>query len=323
MYIDILLFVIGFILLIKGADLLVEGSSSIAKKYGISNIVIGLTIVAFGTSFPELVVSALASFKGSEGVAFGNIIGPNISNTLLILGVCATVRALTVKKDTIAKEIPLSLLAVLAVGFLVNDRLIDAAEASILTRADGLILILFFSIFVFYTFGISKVESGIIDLIGEEKIKQHKNWQSIGMITLGLVGLFFGGRWIVGSAISFAEFFEISETMIGLTIVAIGTSLPELAASGMAAYKGKTDIAIGNVVGSNIFNLLWVLGLSSIIKPISFSTMLNVDLSFLFVITIILLFLIFYGKKNILDRREGILLLVMYFLYMGFLIVRG
>jgi len=323
MYIDILLFVIGFILLIKGADLLVEGSSSIAKKYGISNIVIGLTIVAFGTSFPELVVSALASFKGSEGVAFGNIIGSNISNTLLILGVCATVRALTVKKDTIAKEIPLSLLAVLAVGFLVNDRLIDAAEASILTRADGLILILFFSIFVFYTFGISKVESGIIDLIGEEKIKQHKNWQSIGMITLGLVGLFFGGRWIVGSAISFAEFFEISETMIGLTIVAIGTSLPELAASGMAAYKGKTDIAIGNVVGSNIFNLLWVLGLSSIIKPISFSTMLNVDLSFLFVITIILLFLIFYGKKNILDRREGILLLVMYFLYMGFLIVRG
>jgi cation:H+ antiporter len=323
MVITIFLFIVGFVCLIKGADLLVDGSSSIAKKYGISNIVIGLTIVAFGTSFPELVVSSFASLKGSNGVAFGNIIGSNISNTLLILGVSAIIRSLEVKKATVNKEIPLSLLAVLAVFFLVNDKVIDGAAASFLSRADGLILILFFVIFIYYTFGISKVKTGVIESIGEEKIKTYNSFRSFGMIILGLVGLFLGGKWIVDGAIEFATLFGISETLVGLTIVAIGTSLPELAASGMAAYRGKTDIAIGAIVGSNIFNLLWVLGASSIINPIPYNPMLNFDFAVLSSVTVLLLFLIFYGKRNILDRREGIILVLIYVVYTSVLIVRG
>lgn len=319
----IFLFILGFVLLIKGADLLVDGSSSIAKKYGISNIVIGLTIVAFGTSFPELVVSSLASLKGSEGVAFGNIIGSNISNTLLILGVSAIIRSLEVKRATVYKEIPLSLLAVAAVFFLVNDNLIDQASTSFLGRADGLVLILFFIIFIYYTFGISRVEHGILETVGEEKIKKYNILTSVALIILGLAGLFLGGKWIVDGAIEFAVFFGISEAIIGLTIVAIGTSLPELAASGMAAYRGKTDIAIGAIIGSNIFNLFWVLGFSSTISPIPYDKILNFDFLFLFGITILLLFLIFYGKKNILDRREGIILTLIYVVYLVSLVVRG
>ncbi|OGF27480.1 sodium:proton exchanger [Candidatus Falkowbacteria bacterium RIFOXYB2_FULL_34_18] len=323
MLIDTIFFLLGFIFLIKGADLLVDGSSSIAKKYGISNFVIGLTIVAFGTSMPELLVSTLASFKGSAGVALGNIIGSNISNTLLILGISAVIRPLLVKKNTVNKEIPFSLLAVLAVGFLVNDKIIDGFQSSILTRIDGFVLILFFVIFIYYTFGISKDESTILESISEEKIETYKFYHSAALIMAGLVGLYFGGEWIVGSAINFAKIFNISETLIGLTIIAVGTSLPELAASAVAAYRGKTDIAVGNVVGSNIFNILWVLGISSVIAPIPFSTILNVDFFILFAVTILLLFLIFVGKRNILGRVEGSFLIFLYIIYLIFIIFRG
>src|SRR3989339_257394 len=312
MLIDTIFFLLGFIFLIKGADLLVDGSSSIAKKYGISNFVIGLTIVAFGTSMPELLVSTLASFKGSAGVALGNIIGSNISNTLLILGISAVIRPLLVKKNTVNKEIPFSLLAVLAVGFLVNDKIIDGFQSSILTRIDGFVLILFFVIFIYYTFGISKDESTILESISEEKIETYKFYHSAALIMAGLVGLYFGGEWIVGSAINFAKIFNISET-----------SLPELAASAVAAYRGKTDIAVGNVVGSNIFNILWVLGISSVIAPIPFSTILNVDFFILFAVTILLLFLIFVGKRNILGRVEGSFSIFLYIIYLIFIIFRG
>lgn len=303
--------------------MLVDGSSSIAKKYGLSNLVIGLTIVAFGTSAPELIVSSFASFEGSAGVALGNVIGSNTCNSLLILGVAAVIRPLLVKKTTVNKEIPLSLLAILAVAFLVNDQLIDGAVTSALTRIDGLILVLFFSIFIYYTFGISREDSTILETIGEEKIETYNVSMSITMVLVGLLGLYIGGRWIVESSMVFAAAFSISETLIGLTIVAMGTSLPELAASGVAAYKGKTDIAVGNVVGSNIFNLLWVLGLSSIISPISYLPELNYDFAILFALTILLLLLIFVGKKNILGRMEGLVLLFLYVFYLIYLIIRG
>lgn len=316
-------FILGLVILIKGADFLVEGSSSIAKKYGISNLVIGLTIVAFGTSMPELIVSALASLKGSAGVAMGNIIGSNISNTLLILGVSAMIVPLVVKKNTVSKEIPLSLLAVVAVGVMVNDSLIDGSAISMLSRIDGLVLILFFIIFIYYTFGISKEKTGVLEALHQEKIKVYNFFTSLGLITLGLVGLFFGGQWIVNSAVFFATYYGLSEELIGLTIVAIGTSLPELAASAMAAYRGHADIAVGNVVGSNIFNMFWVLGVSSMIKSIPFSQTLNLDFVVLFLITILLLMLIFVGKRNILDKREGSLLVSMYVCYMLFLVIRG
>ena len=326
MTIDIILFVIGFVFLIKGADVMVDGSSSIAKRFGVSAFFIGLTVVAFGTSAPELVVSALAGIKGSSGIALGNIIGSNISNTLLILGVSALIAPLIVKKTTINKEIPFSLLAILAVGFLVNDLLIDRVSPDGLTRIDGLILILFFSIFVVYTFGISREKENIFQkTVGElkEEPKERSMTVSVFMVIAGLAGLGIGGQLIVNGAISFAQYFNITETFIALTIVALGTSLPELAASAMAARKGKTDIAVGNVIGSNIFNLFWVLGLSAVIKPISFSAYLNIDFIVLFIITILLLFLIYSGKKNILGRGEGAALIILYIFYIVFLIIRG
>ncbi len=324
MFVYVSLLVFGFLLLVKGADYLVEGSSFLAEKFGISHLVIGLTVVAFGTSAPELIVSALAALKGSTGIALGNIIGSNISNTLLILGVSAIIRPLWVKKTTVNKEIPLSLLAIAAVAFLVNDHIIDGAPFSVLGRADGMVLILFFAIFVYYVFAISKSDETMIDALAVEGgVKKLKNWQAYLMVLIGLGGLFVGGELVVSSAKNIAITIGLSEAFVGLTLVAIGTSLPELAASAMAAYKGKTDIAVGNVIGSNIFNLFWVLGISSIIKPISFFEYLNTDFVILFVITILMLFFVFVGKKNIIGKREGIVLVFLYFVYTAFLIYRG
>ncbi|MBU2474471.1 calcium/sodium antiporter [Patescibacteria group bacterium] len=327
MFSTIILFILGFILLIKGADIMIDGSSSVAKKYGLSSFFIGLTIIAFGTSAPELVISALASLKGSSGIALGNIIGSNITNTLLILGVSAIIAPLIIKRSTVNKEIPLSLLAVLAVGFLVNDVLIDKADFNILSRIDGLILILLFIIFIFYTFGITREKENFLEKtvgnLKQEAIKEYSNSKATLMIVIGLVGLVIGGKWIVDGAISFASAFGISEILIGSTIVAVGTSLPELAASAMAAKKGNTDMAVGNVVGSNIFNLLWVLGISSTIRQISYNSILNVDIIILFSITILLLFLIYIGKKNILAKWEGIVLLCLYAGHVVFLVLRG
>jgi len=330
MFLSIIFFILGLIFLIKGADIMIDGSSSIAKKFNISSLVIGLTIVAFGTSAPELIVSAVAALKGSTGIALGNIIGSNIANTLLVLGIAAIIYPLIVKKDIVNKQIPFSLLAIVAVGILINDFLIDYVSPSSLTRIDGLILILFFSIFIYYTFSISKAKEGVLEgikedyrLSGSDEIKTYNNFVSIGMIIAGLVGLFLGGRWVVNGAIDMAKFFGMSEILIGLTIVAVGTSLPELAASAMAAKKGQADMAIGNVVGSNIFNLFWVLGVSAIINPITYNLVLNIDMLILLAITILLLFLIYTGKRNVLTKKEGITLLVLYICYLIFLVSRG
>lgn len=326
MLLDSIFLILGFFLLVKGADVMVEGSSSLAKKFGVSTFFIGLTVVAFGTSAPEFVVSAIASARGSSGIALGNIIGSNISNTLLILGVSAVVAPLVVKRTTIRKEIPFSLLSVAAAGILVNDFLIDHNSYNLLTRIDGLILILFFSIFIVYTFGISREKESLIEkAVGDiqDKPKEYQVFTSTLMIAAGFMGLALGGKLIVDSAMNFAVDFGVSEALIGLTIVAIGTSLPELAASAVAARKGKTDMAVGNVVGSNIFNMLWVLGASAIIRPIGFDTVLNFDFMLLFFITILVLFLIYLGKKNILAKREGAVLLVLYVFYIVFLVIRG
>ncbi len=329
MLINIILLILGFVFLIKGADIMIDGSSSIAKRFGVSSFFIGLTVVAFGTSAPELVVSALASIKGSAGIALGNIIGSNISNTLLILGISAIVAPLVVRKTTIKKEIPFSLLAIIAVFVLANDFLIDGFIPNGLSQIDGIILILFFSIFIVYTFGISREKETIFQKTAEEieEIKDDSKdlsaFVSSLFIIFGISGLALGGNWIVKGSIGIAEIFGISEALVGLTIVALGTSLPELATSVTAAAKGKTDMAVGNVVGSNIFNLLWVLGLSSCIKTIPYSVFLNIDFFILFLITILLFFLIYFGKKNILAKWEGISLVVLYIIYIIYLIIRG
>ncbi len=323
MIIDIVLFILGFVFLVQGATILVDGSAAIAKKFHISNLVIGLTIVAFGTSAPELIVSAMASFKGNADIAFGNIIGSNISNTLLILGVAALIYPLMVKKSIVHRQIPFSLFSIILVGILVNDFLLSKVNLNILSRIDGLILIFFFTIFIYYTFSSNKNKEGLIESISPDEIEEHNITLSIVMIIGGLIGLFLGGRWIVSGAIEIATWFGLSQALVGLTIVAVGTSLPELAASAVAAYRKQTDIAIGNVIGSNVFNLLWVLGLGSMIRPISYNPILNVDMLLLFSVTILLLLLIYVGRKNILGRIEGGALLILYVSYIIFLVWRG
>lgn len=328
MWLSIVLFVIGFGLLIEGADILVIGSSSIAKKYKISNLVIGLTIVAFGTSAPELLISTISSFQGSADIALGNVIGSNISNTLLILGIVAVITPVTVKKSTVNKEIPFSLLAIFVVAFLANDFLLNGLNNNVVTRGDGLTLLLFFVIFMYYTFGLTRKDqkSGLLDNLGKnevEKIKVKSNWMSFIMILVGLIGLFFGGRWIVSGASDIAAFLGLSQVFIGLTVVALGSCLPELATSVSAAKKNKTNMAVGNVVGSNIFNFLWVLGVSSVIAPIDYHFALNTDMIILTLVTVLALFFIYFGKKNILTRKEGGVLLFLYVCYIVFLVWRG
>jgi len=314
------LFIIGFIILIRGGALLVSGAASLARKLNISHLVIGLTVVAFGTSSPEFIVNIIASAKGSTDIAIGNVLGSNIANILLILGIAALIRPMTVYKNTIWKEIPLSLLAALVLGFLVNDALIDGLDASILTRIDGLVLLSFLAIFMYYIFGIAK------DNEAEEHngdIKDLGIFQSIVYVFLGLVGLTVGGEWIVNGAIHMAQTFGISESLIALTIIAIGTSLPELAASIAAVIKSNTDIAIGNVVGSSILNIFWILGVSSVIRPLPFHTFNNIDIGMVVLANILLFSFMFIGRRHILEKKEGVLFILIYLGYISFVIMRG
>ncbi|HCC22909.1 TPA: sodium:proton exchanger [Candidatus Falkowbacteria bacterium] len=319
MLIACLILIAGFALLIKCADILVDGSSALAKKMGISTIVIGLTIVAFGTSAPELIVNIFSSLQGSNEIAIGNIVGSNIANILLILGIAAFIRKITIKKGTIWKEIPFSLLAVLVMFFLANDSLIDGQSTSTISRIDGIILLCFFVIFLYYTFGISraaKTEAGL-------KIKAMSRWRMFIYIVAGIAGLTVGGKLVVDSAITIATTLGVSQALIGLTIVAVGTSLPELVTSAVAAYKNQADIAIGNVVGSNIFNIFWILGISAIIKPLPFVAAMNFDVLAVMAATIILFLAIFVSEKNVLKRGEGVIFLLLYVCYIAYLIYRG
>jgi len=312
-----ILMVVGFGLLIKGADFLVDGASAIAKKFGVSALVIGLTIVAFGTSAPELIVNIFASVQGNTDIAIGNILGSNIANILLILGISSMIFPLTVKKGTVWKEIPLGLLAIVVVAIMANDRIIDGGGFSGLTRIDGLILISFFIIFLYYTFGISKVE-GVEET---DTIHNYSVLRSVMMVIIGLVGLTLGGKWIVDSAVTIAEGLNISQAVIGLTVVAIGTSLPELATSAVAAYKKNTDIAVGNIVGSNIFNLFWILGVSAIINPLPFSSVLMRDVIMTIIATFLLFAFLFVGKRHLLERWQGFCFVIIYIAYIGVILL--
>ncbi len=318
--IKMMLFLLGFLLLIKGADLLVKGASSIARRLNISDLVIGLTVVAFGTSTPELFVNIAASLKGSTDIAIGNVLGSNISNIFLILGISSIIYPLTVTKGTVWKEIPFSLLAVLILGILANDRIIDGRDFSMLSRIDGLVFLSFFIIFIYYTFGIAKEIEGMKEHV---PAKEHGVIKAVVMVVVGLIGLGLGGQWIVDGAISLATRFGLSESLVGLTIVAVGTSLPELATSAVAAYRKNVEIAVGNVVGSNIFNIFFVLGISSTIRPLPFKTGSNVDIAVVIAASLLLFFSMFTGKKQSLDRWEGIGLLVLYIIYVGYLVIVG
>jgi len=313
--IDYLLFLPGFYLLIKGADILVEGASSLAKRLKVSDLVIGLTIVALGTSAPELAVNISASYKGQTGIAISNVLGSNIANILLILGVSSIIRNVTVKENTVWKEIPFSLLAAIIVFLQANDVFFGAGTKNQISRNDGLEMLAFFIIFLYYIFSIAKEENIFEDEIPKLQLSLGK---SILYIIVGLILLPLGSDWVVNGAVRVAKFFGISEAYIGLTIVAIGTSLPEMATSIVALYKKNSDISIGNVVGSNIFNVFLILGISSVIRPLEFSTKNNVDVVMTVLASLILFFSLFVGKKHEVERSQGILFLLIYIIYLIF-----
>lgn len=312
MFWEIVITIVGFVFVIKGADLLVEGAGTLAKKLSVSDLVIGLTVVAFGTSLPELAVNIFASINGNTDIAIGNILGSNIANILLILGISGMIYPLVVTKGTVWKEIPLSLLAAVLLGILANDIFIDRAEKSTLSRIDGLVLLSFFIIFLYYSFSISKRIEGQETLLPEKK---HSIKQISYMILTGLLALVFGGKFVVDGAVELATALAISQSAIGLTIVAVGTSLPELATSAVAAYKKNSEIALGNVVGSNIFNIFFILGISSLINPLGFGAKSNLDIGILILSNIILFIFMFTGKRHKLDRWEAGLFLVIYAVY--------
>jgi cation:H+ antiporter len=312
-----LFFIAGFIFLIKGADFLVDGASSIARRMNVSDLVIGLTVVAFGTSTPELFVNVIASFKGNTDIAIGNVVGSNIANVFLILGVSSIIYPLAVTKGTVWKEIPFSLLATIVLFVIANDRLLDGADMSEMTRIDGLVLLSFFTIFIYYTFSIATRIEG---MEAHLPAKLHGWPRSFLYIILGLIGLILGGKWIVDGAVTLATKFGMSESLVGLTIVAVGTSLPELATSAVAAHKRNVEIAIGNVVGSNIFNIFFVLGISAAIKPLPFQMKNNLDIGVVILASLLLFLFMFTGKKRSLDRWEGLVFLICYMSYVGYLI---
>ncbi len=322
MILNILFLVLGFVLLIKGADILVDGSASIAKKFGLSSLLIGLTVIAFGTSAPELIVNIFASISGSSDIGMGNIIGSNISNILLILGITAIICNLKIDDSIVKKQIPFSLLSTIVLFIIINSTLINGSGWNGISRSGGLILICFFIIFLYYTFSLLKKDKGAVQ-VEEENIKEMKTGKSIFFILGGIVALFIGGKVIVDNASALALAAGLSESLIGLTIVAIGTSLPELAASVVAARKKQVQMAVGNVIGSNIFNLLWILGLSAIIRPIEYNPVLNFDILFLVAISLLLLVLIFLGKKLNLAKKEGYILVFLYIVYIVFISIRG
>lgn len=315
MALTIILLLLGFAFIIKGADFLVDGASSLAKKLHISDLAIGLTIVAFGTSTPELVVNVISSIQGTTEIAIGNVLGSNIANVFLILGIAAVIYPLKVTKGTVWKEIPFSLLATILLGILASDRIIDHQSFSTITRIDGLVLLAFFVIFLYYTVGIAK--NGVPGLSDEQPDITRSVPKSLLWIALGLIGLITGGKWVVDSAIEIAQLFGVSMSLIGLTIVAIGTSLPEMATSVVAAYKKNADIAVGNVVGSNIFNLFFILGVSSVIKPLPFQTQSILDVGATLAASLFLFFFMFVGKRHVLDRWQGIFFILLYIVYIA------
>ena len=316
LFLDILFLLGGMALILLGANGLTDGSSSVAKRFGISDLVIGLTIVAFGTSAPELMVSLVSSIKGSAQLAIGNVVGSNIFNILMIVGLTAVVMPIKVQKNTITNEIPLVLLSSLALVACASDIVLDGGVGNVIGRGDGILLLLFFTIFMRYTFSIAKSsgeESG-------EQIKLMPIWKSLLFIVLGLAGLIFGGQLFVDGASGIARSLGVSESVIGLTLVAGGTSLPELATSVVAAVKKKPGIAIGNVIGSNLFNIFLVLGASATVSPLPLGNIGISDMLMLVVSSVLFWAAGWFFKDKTITRIEGAIMVALYVGYIWWLI---
>ena len=315
-----ILFVLGILALIKGANWLVDGASSIAGKFGVPPLIIGLTIVAFGTSMPELFVNVLSAISGATDVAFGNVVGSNIANLLLVLGITAVIAPIAIKKSTTWKEIPFSLLAVLVLFVFASKPVLDSLGSLTLLRSEGIILLIFFAIFLYYAFELARKRDSEQMRVPVMRMKLSR---AIVLMIGGLVGLFFGGKFVVDGAVEIARLVGLSEYVIAATIVAIGTSLPELVTSIVAARKGNADLAVGNIIGSNIFNIFWILGITAIISPIPIPALARIDLLILLAATITLFLGIFLNKNERIERWQGVVFVAGYVAYITYLLTLG
>jgi cation:H+ antiporter len=319
MTMSIVLFLTGLPLLLGGAFILVKGASGLALKLGLSEMAVGLTVVAMGTSMPELMVSLLSALKGSTDLAVGNVIGSNISNILLILGLSALISPLALEETLRWREIPFVLLATLVLAALANDHLLAEAQGSSLNRGDGIALLGFFAIYMYYVFSLAK--QGVVSEM--EVIASPSVPRNALFVLVGVAALTLGGQWMVQGARGIALLMGLSEAFIGLTIVAVGTSLPELATSAMAAVRGNADMAVGNVVGSNVYNVLFILGITGTVTPVEYNIGLNLDMWILIGVTSLFFAFTFTGRAHRIDRWEGGLFLLLYGAYLTFLVIRG
>ena len=314
MIVNILILIVGFIILIYGADIFVDGASSLARNFKLSPMLIGLTIVAFGTSAPEFAVSIQSLISNNGDMILGNVIGSNILNTFLILGACALIHSLTVKNNTVKKELPIALLLTSLFIVLMADSMFSLGENSF-TRQDGIVLLLFFLVFIYYLISVMRNK---VDADQDTPIKYNKFKSSL-LTILGIVGIIMGSRFVVDGASTIAEILGVSQRMISLTIVALGTSLPELATSIAATRKGEYDIAIGNVIGSNIFNIGIVVGLPvAILGGINNIAFNYVDLGVLFVASLVLFIFSFNDRK--ITKAEGIMMLLLFLTYYSYVV---
>jgi len=314
MLINLLLLIVGFALLIKGADFLIDGSVSLAKKFHISEIAIGLTVVAFGTSAPELIVNIVSALQNHPEICYGNVIGSNMFNTLVVLGVAGLFKPIFLQKSTVRKEIPFVFFGTILIILLSNNFWLGGEL--LLSRYDGVVLIGCLVIFILYVLRIPRQQI-------TAEYSDMAIFKTVLFLLVGMAGLFLGGELVVKNAVKIAEHYEVTKELISLTIVAFGTSLPELVTSLIALKKKSSDIAVGNVIGSNLFNIFMVLGVTSLIKPIIFKPFLNIDLVILALITLILFLLVFVGKVSKLNKFEAAVLLLCYSGYMYFLLQRG
>lgn len=315
---EALLLILGLAVLVKSADLLVSGAASIAGRLGISPLVIGLTIVSFGTSLPELVVTLVSGLQHNADLAIANVIGSNIANVLLVLGIAAIIRPLPVTDSTVVSEIPFSLTAALLVGFLANAALFTHSSELSISRLDGAILLFFFALFMLYVFKISR-EKPVAD---QARPAARTPLRSATFIAMGIAGLYLGGGWVVDGAVGIAQSLGVDDALIGLTIVAVGTSSPEIFASAVAAYRGQTDIAVGNVVGSNIFNLLFVLGVTSSVVELPFEVVNNTDLVMVITSSALIVVALVASRSYSILRSHGVVFVLLYAAYLAYVIAR-
>ena len=334
------LFVVGIYFLIKGADWIVDGASSMARRLGVSNLVIGLTVVAFGTSLPELTIGIFSAIKGNAEIVFGNVIGANIANVLLILGVTAVIRRIDVKTETVWKQIPFALLAAFIL-FLFSVKTVFGLERASLTFVEGFIFVALLIYFLYSVVQMGKREkkkkglhldfdliTNIWSMINTKKnvLKggfSRLNWKVLGKFVVGVVLICFGGRWVVSGVIFVAGQFGLSSFLISATIISIGTTLPEFIVSIFATFRGKVDMAVGNVIGSTVFNIFGVLGISAIVRPMAIPAFIYIDVAIMFFAFFLLFIFVFTGKNHSLSRKDGVVFVSLYILYISYLIIRG